>query len=88
MEAEKIPVGYELPVYRAATERLLMCGVPKELAILNGVLGAVFLIALNTPWVLPVNLILHILIAAATKHDPDFFVCLKRHLKAKNYYHI
>lgn len=81
------PSGYELPVFRAVTQRLLMYGVPKEMMIFNGVLGAVFLIALNTPWVLPANALIHYVIAAATKRDPDFFDCLKRHFAHKDYYH-
>lgn len=78
--------GYEIPLHRSLTEPILLGGVPRTIAILNGTLGAAFGIGLHTFWILPVNIIVHIAAVILTKRDPQFFDAFKRHIRQKGYY--
>lgn len=80
--------GYELPVYRSLTEKMLLAGIPREIAILNSTFAMIFLFTLSNPWLLPLNLIFHIACTQIAKKDPEFFDCLRRHIKRKDYYHV
>ncbi|MEQ8216304.1 MAG: conjugal transfer protein, partial [Smithellaceae bacterium] len=39
--------GYDIPIHRALTEQILIGGVPRAVAILNGTIAAAFGIALH-----------------------------------------
>lgn len=82
----QLPEGYELPVFRFIAEPMLLMGCPRDLIILNFAIGAIFILALSTFMVLPINILLHYLTKYATKQDPEFFNCLKRHIWRKDYY--
>ena len=84
--AEDKVKGYEIPIHRAITEQLLIGGVPRALAILNGTICAALVLSLHTLYVLPVNIIIHTVAVILTKRDPQFFDCFKRHIRQKNYY--
>ncbi|OPX94256.1 MAG: Type IV secretory pathway, VirB3-like protein [Syntrophorhabdus sp. PtaB.Bin006] len=78
--------GYEVPLHRALTEQILMGGVPRPIAILNGTIGAAFGIGLHSFYVIPFCLFVHIAAVVMTKRDPQFFDCFRRHIKQKAYY--
>ena len=78
--------GYEIPIHRSLTEPILILGVPRSIAILNGTFLAAMGLGLHSYWVLPIGIGLHFLAVAATRRDPQFFDCFKRHIKQKNYY--
>lgn len=63
-----------------------MGGAPRTVALLNGTLAAAFGLGLQTWYALPVCLIVHIAAVIATKSDPQFFDCFKRHIRQKHYY--
>jgi len=78
--------GFEIPIHRSLTEQILFAGVPRNMAIINGTLGAALFLGLQSWIAVPVSLIIHILAVFATKQDPQFFDCIKRHIKQKKYY--
>lgn len=78
--------GFEIPIHRSLTDKILMGGVPRNVAILNGALGAVLFFYLQSWYAVPVCVLIHILATIATKHDPDFLDCFKRQMKQKPYY--
>jgi len=78
--------GYEIPIHRSLTEQILLGGVPRHIALLNGTLGAAMVIGLHS-WIgIPICLFIHVIAVAATKKDPQFFDCFKRHINQKSYY--
>ncbi|HHZ19833.1 MAG TPA: conjugal transfer protein [Firmicutes bacterium] len=78
--------GYEIPIHRSLTEQILLGGVPRQIALLNGTLGAAMVIGLHS-WIgIPICLFIHVIAVAATKKDPQFFDCFKRHINQKSYY--
>lgn len=78
--------GYEVPIHRALTVKILIAGVPREIAILNGTFAAIFLLYLHTYYALPFNFLLHVVSIYATKKDPQWFDCFRRYVNRKNYY--
>lgn len=78
--------GFEIPIHRSLTEPILLMGVPRAVAILNGTFAAAFILAFHAWWTIPVFAIFHIMAVFMTKRDPLFFEVFKRHLKVKSYY--
>jgi type IV secretion system protein TrbD len=78
--------GFEIPLHRSLTEQILLGGVPRTIAILNGTVAAAFGIGLQSFYVLPICFVLHLAAVIMTKRDPQFFDCFRRHIKQKRYY--
>jgi type IV secretory pathway TrbD component len=78
--------GYEIPIHRSLTEQILLGGVPRTIAILNGTFIAALGLGLHSFMAIPLGIILHVIAVAATRKDPQFFDCFRRHVKQKNFY--
>ena len=78
--------GFEIPIHKSLTEQILMGGVPRTIALINGTLVAALGLGLHSLLAFPVGILIHLLALAATKADPDFFNCFRRHLRQKNLY--
>ena len=78
--------GYQVPIHQALTKPLLIAGAPRELALLNGTLGAAVTFGMHSFWGIPVTVVLHLLSVAATKSDPQFFQTFRRQLRQRPYY--
>lgn len=78
--------GYEIPIHRSLIQPILIGGVPRTIALINGTLVAALGLGLHSFLALPAGLIIHFLALAATRVDPDFFSCFRRHLRQKNIY--
>ncbi|HOJ78516.1 MAG TPA: VirB3 family type IV secretion system protein [Bacillota bacterium] len=78
--------GYRIPIHHSLTEQILLGGVPRGIAILNGTLAAAFALGMHTITPLPICLVVHIVAMFAAKKDPQFFDCFKRHIQQKSYY--
>ena len=78
--------GFEAPIHRSLAEPILLGGVPRGIAILNGTISAALGIGLQQ-WI--AGLILwavgHSIALFAAKHDPAFAGVLARHLQQKAY---
>lgn len=74
--------GYFAPVHRALIEPILLGGVPRALAILNGTLAAAIGLGLRL-WLAGVAIwaIGHGLGVWAAKRDPQFVEVGRRHLR-------
>ncbi|MCG8597883.1 MAG: VirB3 family type IV secretion system protein [Kiloniellales bacterium] len=82
----KPPQGFEVPLHRSLTEPILMGGVPRLVAILNGTLAAAIGLGLRL-WVvgIVVWIICHAASVYAAKKDPRFMEVLVRHIRHKGY---
>jgi len=78
--------GYEIPIHRSLTEQILLGGVPRGIAILNGTFVAAMVFGMHSFYAVPVGLILHLLALAATKRDPQCFDCFRRHIRQRDHY--
>lgn len=76
------PEGYEVPVNLSLTQPMLMGGVPRTFAIVNGTLTAALTLGLHVWWLgLPLGFALHAAAVWLTKHDPYWFDTFKRQLR-------
>lgn len=78
--------GYEVPIHRSLTEQIMIAGVPRRVAILNGTFVAAMGLGLHSFLAIPLGFVLHLLAYAASKKDPQFFDVFSRHSRQKNYY--
>jgi len=78
----------QVKIFHALISPILLAGVPRQFAILNGTFCAALVIALQSLYILPVCIILHIAAVILTKKDPHFFSVIIRHLRQKTYYDV
>lgn len=83
---EKPVSGYESPIHRSLTEDILLGGVPRDYALINGTIGAALGIGGGSWYLIPLFLVIHIGLAYITKNDTQFIDCLRRHFYHKKYY--
>ena len=78
--------GFEAPLHRALVEPILLGGVPRGIAILNGTISAALGLGLQQ-WVAGIALwaIGHTIALFAARRDPEFAAVLARHLRQKAY---
>ena len=78
--------GFEAPIHRALVEPILLGGVPRGVAIVNGTLAAALGLGLQL-WIagLIVWAIGHTLALFAARRDPDFLPVLARHLRQRGH---
>jgi type IV secretion system protein TrbD len=78
--------GFEAPLHRALTDPILLAGVPRGIAILNGTLAAALGLGLQV-WIAGVGvwLVGHSLSVFAARRDPDFAPVLVRHLRQRGW---
>ena len=84
--SSNLPEGYVIPVRRSLTEPILMGGVPRTAAILNGTLAAALGLGLQL-WLLGIiyYVCAHTLCVFFAARDPQFMEVLIRHIKHKGY---
>jgi type IV secretory pathway TrbD component len=85
-EDDSLIDGYEIPIHRSLTEQILIGGVPRKLATLNGSIAVIFGVLGHSWYILPICAGIHVAAMAATKRDPQFFDCLRESLQYKLYY--
>lgn len=81
------PEGFEVPVHRALVEPILLGGVPRTIAIVNGTAAAALGLGLQQ-WIAGLALwaLGHTLGVFAARRDPDFAAVLARHIRQKGYW--
>jgi type IV secretion system protein VirB3 len=75
------PAGAPVALHQALTLPVLLAGIPRDFAILEGTMAAAIIFGLHLPWIgVPLALALHAVAYAVTRHDPWLFPLLRRHL--------
>lgn len=78
--------GFEVPLHLSLTQPMLLAGVPRPFAILNGTTCAALTLGLGVWWLgLPLGVGLHITAYYLTKKDPLWFDVLRRHMRHKSH---
>lgn len=75
-----------LTVYRSLTEYILVMGVPRTAMIINGMVGAFFLLYFSFYYILVVNIVFHVLCKYLSQDDAQFFDCFNKYIYKSNYY--
>jgi type IV secretion system protein VirB3 len=79
--------GLEAPVHRALIDPILLGGVPRNIAIVNGTLSAAFILGLHM-WITGIVMWVICQVAAvwATKRDPSFVDVVRRHIRYPSHF--
>lgn len=80
--------GYEVSIHHSLTVPLLLAGVPRRFALLNGTVVAALALGLHNLLAIPIGLVVHLVAVYATKYDPFFLEVGINHLKEKRHYHV
>lgn len=80
------PEGYEVPIHRALTERIMIAGLERRVFYILWTLNAAILFGLQQLWYLPIALGLHFAGARLAKHEPYFWELLIDRLKTADRY--
>lgn len=78
--------GFRVPVHRSLCSPILIGGVPREFAILNGTLFAVLLLGVKTLVSIPLFITIQTIAVLLAKKDPYFLQTFTIHLKQKHFY--
>ena len=76
--------GFEVPLHRSLTEPILLAGVPRKIAILNGTMIAAFGLGLHSFWSIVFGVVLHFALVAFARKDPQVFDIFPAFLKEKD----
>ena len=80
--------GFRISIHQSLTVPILMAGVPRTFAIVNGTICAAFTLGLHTWESIPICALAHVVASIFVKKDPHFFECMLRHIKQKSYYEV
>ncbi len=80
--------GFRIPIHQSLTTSILMMGVPRTFAIVNGTICAAFTLGLHSWISIPICAAAHLIATLCVKRDVHFFECLQRHIKQKSYYEV
>lgn len=76
------PEGYEIPLNLSLTQPVLMAGVPRAVAIINGTAAAALSLGLQVWWLgIPLGLCMHATSVALTKADPRWLDIFRRQIR-------
>lgn len=79
-------LGYRIAIHHSLTQPILLGGVPRRFAILNGTFCAAFVLGLQAIFTVPIFVVIHMIAVYLTKKDPYFFEVMLRHLRQKAFY--
>lgn len=78
--------SYRVPIHRSLTERLLIGGVPREFAILNGTFTGAIVLGMHVWWWVLPAIAIHAGALLITRRDPLFMEVIRRLIHQKELY--
>lgn len=82
---DMMPEGFSVPIHRSLTMPVMLGGLPRHIAILNGTLIISFVLGAHNLWILPVGILTHLVLVALHRRDQDILPIIKRNLKRPSY---
>jgi type IV secretory pathway TrbD component len=79
-------MNFEIPIHASLTQVIMIGGVPREIAILNGTLTAALVLGLHSFWGIPVGIILHGFAVRLSNKDAQFLEVFRRQIRQRGYY--
>ena len=80
MAAHEEPQGFRIPIHRSLTQPIMLGGVPRSVAIANGVAVVAFVMGAHNLWILPVGILSHVVLVALHRSDKQILSILRRNL--------
>lgn len=78
--------GFEVPIHRSLTQPIMIGGIPREIAILNGTFTAALVLGMHSWLGVPLGIAIHFTARSMAKRDPQFFATFRRHIRHKKFY--
>lgn len=82
---DKIPEGFSVPIHRSLTMPVMLGGLPRHIAILNGTVIISFVLGAHNLWVLPVGILSHLVLVALHKRDAQILPIIKCNLNRPSF---
>jgi len=82
---DKTPEGFNVPIHRSLTTPVMLGGLPRHIAIINGTVIISFVLGAHNLWVLPVGIVSHLVLVALHKSDADILSVIKRNLNRPSF---
>lgn len=74
------PEGFRVPIHRSLTQPLMMGGIPRNIALLNGFLTFILVMGAHNLWVLPLGILGHVTLVALYRRDEHMLSVIKANL--------
>lgn len=74
------PEGFRVPIHRSLTEPLMMGGIPRHIALINGFATLIVVMGAHNLLVLPVGIFSHMILMALYKRDKHMLSVIKTNL--------
>jgi type IV secretion system protein TrbD len=82
---EKMPEGFSVPIHRSLTAPVMLGGLPRKIAILNGTVIISFVVGAHNLWILPLGILSHLVLIALHRRDPEILAVLKRNINRPSF---
>lgn len=82
---EQMPEGFSVPIHRSLTTPLMLGGLPRKIAILNGTVIISFVIGAHSLWILPIGILTHLVLLALHRRDSEILAVLRRNINRPPY---
>lgn len=79
------PEGFRIPIHRSLAEPVMMGGVPRNIAIANGVAVVSCVLGAHNLWVLPIGILSHLVLVALHRSDKEILSILKRNISKPSF---
>jgi type IV secretion system protein VirB3 len=77
---EKLPEGFSVPIHRSLTTPIMIGGLPRKIAILNGTVIIAFVVGAHNLWILPLGIFTHLILAVLHRRDAQILQVIKRNI--------
>lgn len=74
------PEGFYVPIHRSLTSKVMLGGIPRKIAIINGTMIIALVVGAHNLWVLPLGIISHFILVALHRRDHDILAVIRRNL--------
>ena len=85
-ESNEIIPFYELPLYHAMIDKILLFGAPINAIVFNCVIAIIFILYFHFWWILLITVFLHFIFVNLSKNDAPFFDVLIVYQRKSKYY--
>jgi type IV secretion system protein VirB3 len=82
---EQEPTGFRVPIHRSLIEPVMMGGIPRNIALLNGFATFSLVMGAHNLWVLPLGIISHLVLMALYRRDKHILAIIKANLSRPSY---
>ena len=82
---DSLPDGFNVPIHRSLTSKVMLGGIPRKIAILNGTVIISLVVGAHNLWILPVGFLSHMVLVALHRPDQDILTVIKRNLSRPSF---